>query len=62
MMLTRENIEDRDYYNNDDPAHRDFGVCPIIFDAIEVLTEQSRIEGEFKVVDSVVVDFEVGKW
>jgi len=23
---------------------------------------QSRIEGEFKVVDSVVIDFEVGMW
>jgi hypothetical protein len=24
--------------------------------------EQERIEREFKVVDSVVMDFEVGKW
>jgi len=33
-VADNQNIEDRDYYINDDPAHHDFGVCPIIFDAI----------------------------
>jgi hypothetical protein len=57
-----QNIEDRDYYINEDPAHRDFGVCPIFLVAKQVLIVQNRIEGEFKVVNSVVIDFEVGKW
>jgi len=68
-----QNLEDRDYYLDHDPAHVDFKVSrPVLWLIPLVLRQvitapdsdwrQNRVPDEFKVNDAAVLDFEVGKW